>query len=152
MRIIEHRRHTMRVKPDQHLSQAGVDLARTVGENLSPFDLVITSTLPRAYETAIAMGFAVDEQCEELAFLPVGFEDEVRWDEGFARFADVIRENSAGAVAQIAVRMAKLHRQIAAELPNSGRALLISHGCIVEASTVRCAPLVDYGSWGPAWD
>ena len=43
LRIIEHRRHTLRVKPGQHLSQAGVDLARAVGEGMGPFDLVVTS-------------------------------------------------------------------------------------------------------------
>ncbi len=37
MRIIEHRRHTMRVKPGQHLSQEGVDLARKIGEGVGPF-------------------------------------------------------------------------------------------------------------------
>ncbi|MBZ0278386.1 MAG: hypothetical protein K8I60_19725, partial [Anaerolineae bacterium] len=66
MRYLEMRRHTIRIKPGQHLSQAGVTLARRVGETIGPFDRVITSTIPRAYETAIAMGFAVDEQLDEL--------------------------------------------------------------------------------------
>jgi len=66
MKIIEIRRHSIRSKPGEHLSQQGVTLARLVGENLGPFDKVITSTLPRAFETAIAMGFAVDEQLELL--------------------------------------------------------------------------------------
>ena len=56
MRYLEHRRHSMRVQPGQHLNQAGVALARRVGETMGPFALVVTSTLPRAYETAIAMG------------------------------------------------------------------------------------------------
>lgn len=96
MRVIEHRRHTMRVKPGLHLSQAGVDLARSVGEGLGPFDRVITSSVHRAFETAIAMGFAVDEQLKELGSLPEGFEDEVKWDEGFLRFAEVCKSNACG--------------------------------------------------------
>jgi broad specificity phosphatase PhoE len=67
MRYVELRRHTMRTRPGQHLSQAGVSLARRVGEGVGPFDRVVTSTLPRAFETAIAMGFAVDEQIALLA-------------------------------------------------------------------------------------
>ncbi len=64
MKTIEIRQHSIRAKPSDHLNQQGVTLARLVGENLGPFDRVITSTLPRAFETAIAMGFAVDEQNE----------------------------------------------------------------------------------------
>ena len=59
MRIIEHRRHTMRVTPGDHLSRAGVDLARRVGETMGRYDLVVTSPVARAFETAIAMGFTV---------------------------------------------------------------------------------------------
>ena len=95
MRIVEHRRHTMRVKPGQHLSQAGIDLARKIGNNLGPFVRVVTSDIPRAFETAIVMGFAVDEQVDELANLPAGFEDEVQWNAGFASIARVIREATA---------------------------------------------------------
>ena len=67
MKTIEIRRHSIRTIPGDHLNQTGVSLARMVGENLGPFDRVITSTLPRAFETAIAMGFAVDEQNELMS-------------------------------------------------------------------------------------
>jgi len=62
MKILEIRRHSIRSKPGDHLSQQGVALARKIGEGMGPFAFVTTSTLPRAFETAIAMGFAVDEQ------------------------------------------------------------------------------------------
>ncbi len=64
MRTIETRRHTLRAKPGPHLSQAGVALARRVGQGLGPFDRVVTSSVSRAFETALAMGFALDEQAE----------------------------------------------------------------------------------------
>ncbi len=67
MKTIEIRRHTYRTKPGQHLSQQGVTLARHVGEGIGPFARVVTSTVPRAFETAIAMGFAVDEQNELMS-------------------------------------------------------------------------------------
>ena len=67
MRYLEVRRHSKRVRPGQHLSQWGVLLARRVGDELGPFDRVVTSPLPRCIETAVAMGFAVDETIEALA-------------------------------------------------------------------------------------
>jgi hypothetical protein len=96
------------------------------------------------------MGFAVDEQSELLASLPDGFEDEVRWDEGFSRFAEVIKENPRGIVSQFACQLAALHREIASQLPDNGRALVISHGGLVEASTIGCKPDENYATWGPA--
>src|SRR4051794_10783960 len=53
MRYLEVRRHTMRTKPGEHLSQAGVDLARRVGEGMGHFDRVVSTLAPRAFETAI---------------------------------------------------------------------------------------------------
>jgi broad specificity phosphatase PhoE len=150
MRVIEHRRHTMRVKPGHHLSQAGVELARAVGEGLGPFDLVITSTLPRAFETAIAMGFAVHEQWAELASLPDAFEEEVPWDAGFAGLAAAVRHRPDGVAARCVRELAGLHRAIAGRLPEGGRALVISHGAIVEASAVGCRPDWEYALGEPA--
>ena len=64
---IEHRRHSWRSPTGVHLTQQGVELARRVGETMGKFDIVITSDLPRAFETAIAMGYAVDSQAKALA-------------------------------------------------------------------------------------
>ena len=97
MQHIEVRRHTMRVRPGQHLSQEGVDLARRVGGELGPFNRVITSTIPRAFETAIAMGFAVDEQLEQLGMMGDDVDAEVDWKAGFAEFARVIHRRGATA-------------------------------------------------------
>ena len=72
MRTLYVRRHTMRRKPGQHVSQDGIDLARLVGAESGPFNLVVTSPVPRAVETAIAMGFEVDETDESLGRIPSG--------------------------------------------------------------------------------
>lgn len=140
----------MRIRPRQHLSQDGVTLARKIGSNMGPFARVVTSTVPRAYETAIAMGFAVDEQLDELAILPEGFEDEAPWDAGFTRFAQVRRESPNGVLAQFSQRMLELHQEIIRFIPNDSRVLVISHGGIVEASALGCAPFEAYEEWGPA--
>jgi len=150
MRYVEVRRHSNRVKPGQHLSQAGVNLARRVGSSLGPHNRVITSTVPRAFETAIAMGFAVDEQLDQLSEMGDDVDAEIHWAAGFAEFARVIEQG--GATARFARAQAKTWRSIARALPDEGRALLITHGGIVEAGAVACLPRADHSAWGPACD
>ena len=138
----------MRTKPGQHLSQAGVDLARRVGEGMSAFDRVYTSTIPRAFETGIAMGYAVDRQIELLASMPSNAE--ISFDVGFGGFSATIRQHPAGVVANFARELAAFHVNIARSLPDGGRALIISHGGFIEASAVGCMPDADHESWGPS--
>src|SRR5688572_8616198 len=129
MAIIEHRRHSWREPPEKHLTQKGVSLARRVGETMGRFDLVVTSELPRAFETAIAMGYAVDRQ-EELLGDDGGLADEVDWTLGCAEFARAFRQGKR--VANACRAQAELVRAIAMSLPADGRALLVSHGGIIE--------------------
>lgn len=148
MRILEVRRHTMRAKPGQHLTQAGVDLARRVGSQIGPFQRVVSTVIPRAIETAIAMGFAVDEIIEDrdLILLNEGVEDEVEWDSGFAAFVDAAQRG--GATARYVQKQAAFWRAIVEAVPEGGAALLISHGGVVEAGAVGCLPGVDFRAWG----
>jgi broad specificity phosphatase PhoE len=148
MRELELRRHTMRVQPGQHLSQAGVDLARRVGETMGRFNRVVTSTVPRAFETAIAMGFAVDEQVEAFGSMGAGVDREVDWQGGCVGFQRAAR--LGGATAKYVREQADLLRQIVAALPEGGRALVVSHGGIVEAQAVGCLPDFDWSAWTEA--
>ncbi len=148
MKFIEHRRHTMRTKPGQDLSQEGVDLARRIGYELGPFEHVVTSTVPRAFQTAIAMGFAVDAQLAELSKLPDEFEQYVAWDAGYVAIAAAAKAHEGGVVARSAAGLAKLFDEIFSSLPEDGGALVISHGAIVEASAIGCCPDFDYTGWG----
>ena len=138
----------MRAKPGQHLTQAGVDLARRVGVGMGRFGRVLTSRVPRAYETAIAMGYAVDEQLEALSATPDGLGAEVDWRAGCAVFARAARAD--GVTARYARQLGDVMRSIAAALPEGGRALVVSHGGIVEASAVGCRPDDDFAGWGPS--
>lgn len=147
MHFLEVRRHTMREPGGVHLSQAGVTLARRLGEDMGPFDRVITSTLPRAYETAIAMGFAVDAQLEQLSILGADVDAEVHWAAGFAAFAQAIR--LGGATARFAHAQSALWQAIVESVPEGGQALVISHGGVVEAGAVACLPDADHHAWGP---
>src|SRR5215207_5530383 len=122
MRYLEVRRHTMRTRPGKHLSQAGVTLAREVGGQIGPFDRVVTSGLPRAFETAIAMGFAVDERIEELGSMPDAVDREVEWSGGFPAFGAAVARGTA--TARYAQALAKVFGGIVAAVPDGGAALV----------------------------
>jgi broad specificity phosphatase PhoE len=146
MRFVEVRRHTMRNKPGQHLSQAGVTLARRVGDSMGAFDRVVASTLARAYETAIAMGYAVDEQTDALSHMGFTVSEGVAWPAPFDRIARAVQSNDA--VAVYARDQVNLWRSHAAALPDGGAALIISHGGIVELGAVAALPEADHAAWG----
>jgi broad specificity phosphatase PhoE len=150
MRYVEVRRHSIRAKPGQHLSQAGINLARRKGSSIGPFHRVITSTLARAFETAIAMGFAVHEQLDQLSEMGSDVGAEIHWAAGFGEFARVVKQDTA--TARFARAQAELWRSIAKSLPDGGRALVITHGGIIEAGAVACLPEADHSAWGPACD
>lgn len=151
MPILEVRRHSMRPKPGDHLSQAGVSLARLVGETMRPtFDRVMTSTLPRAFETAIAMGYAPGEQVEWLTTYGDAVEFEVPYPQTFAAYA-AARKNG-WAVAAFAEEQAYLWREVVLELPEDGAALLVSHGGVIELGAIGCLMAgdvpTDFAAWG----
>jgi broad specificity phosphatase PhoE len=148
MRTLDVRRHTMRRKPGPHLTQEGVDLARLVAENAGDYDFVATSTLPRAVETAIAMGFAADETIEEFGQLPDDVHREIGWPSPFALIARAVARG--GAAARYAQAQAGVWRQIVDRVPDGGRALVIGHGLIVELGAIGSVPNADRGSWGDA--
>jgi broad specificity phosphatase PhoE len=150
MKTIEIRRHSYRTKPGQHLSQQGVTLARRVGEGMGPFQRVVTSTFPRAFETAIAMGFAVDEQVELMSSYNNDVELEVPWPQTPARYAKAIR--SGGAAAWYANQMAGFYHKLVNDLDDHGSALVINHGGVAELGTVACVPDIDHVTWGPHFE
>lgn len=150
MKRIEIRRHSIRTKPGDHLSQEGVTLARRVGENAGPFDRVVTSTLARAFETAIAMGFAVDEQNELMSTYGRDVEREAPWPLSFGGYAEVVRDG--GAAARYARQLAAFYDKLANSLRDGRAALAINHGGVLELGVVACFPAADYFSWGDAVD
>ena len=142
----------MRSKAGQHLSQAGVDLARRAGNgefgSVPRYDLVVTSTIPRAFETAIAMGFAVSAQIEELAAFDAAVLAEYRWPADFGDAAGAFL--GGGPAGKFARLQADILRLIAQRLPAKGTALVISHGGVVEAGAVALRAGADHRAWGPA--
>jgi len=152
MRYLEVRRHSKRERPNQHLSQWGVNLARHVGEELGTFDQVVTSPLPRCIETAVAMGFAVNEIIEQLAGDDGRGEtfpgiSKIDWKAGYSGFAYQLKKLPS--LANFVQRQAQVWREIVRVLPEGGRALLIGHGGgFLEGTAVFCLPQADHRAWG----
>jgi broad specificity phosphatase PhoE len=151
MCVIEVRRHSL-VWDHVHLSQAGIELARRVGADLGPFDRVVTSHITRTLETAVAMGFAVDDQWPVLGeiapdvWAEIGHHERWSWREPFVAFAQLVQQG--GATARLGHAQAATWQAIAQDLPEGGRALVISHGRVIETGAVTCFPHADHAAWG----
>jgi broad specificity phosphatase PhoE len=141
MKTIEIRRHSIRSKPGDHLNQAGVSLARRVGESMGPFGRVVTSTLPRAFETAIAMGFAVNGQVELMSTYGADVEREVPWPQPFAAYARAVRRG--GSAQFYAKQLAAYYARLTEYLEDNGAALVINHGGVVEMGVTASFPEAD---------
>ncbi len=148
MKTIEIRRHSIRSKPGEHLNQSGVTLARLVGQNLGPFDRVVTSAAPRAFETAIAMGFAVDEQVEWMSTYGEDIDREVLSPHLFSAYAKAVR--CSGVAARYANQLAAYYARLAGYLADGRAALVINHGGVLELGVAASFPDADYESWGEA--
>ena len=150
MKTIEVRRHSIRSRPGDHLNQPGVKLARLVGQNLGPFDRVVTSKLPRAIETAIAMGFAPDELNETMSTYTIDVEREAPWPLSCAGYAEVVR--NGGAAARYADQLVAVYTKLANYLMDGRAALVVNHGGILEMGAVACLPDADHIAWGSHFD
>jgi broad specificity phosphatase PhoE len=150
MKTIEIRRHSIRAKPGDHLNHPGVRLARLVGETLGPFDRVVTSTLPRAIETAIAMGFGVDEYNELMSSYGAEVEREAPWPLSLAGYAEVVR--AGGAAARYAGQLVAAYAKLADFLMDGRAALVVNHGGVLELGAVACLPNADHFRWGSHFD
>jgi hypothetical protein len=127
--------------------------SRRIGGTIGPFARVAASDVPRTLETALAMGFGVDE------ILP--FPDDVAWDEVIGEigwhtlweiddpFAHVERSLS---IWPNATRMGAYYAQkwlnIGASLGDGESALMVSHGQLMEVAIVCCVPEADHATWG----
>ena len=138
MKTIEPRRQGKRTKPSPHLNQDGVRISRKVGETAGPFDRVVTSTKRRAIQTAVAMGFAVDETVGVLESIPRALNSIVRHDAGFAALHEAIAKTPEAE--KYMIRLRTLFEIELEKIPEGGRLLVVSHGGTVEWSALACLP------------
>ncbi len=147
MKTIEHRRHAKRTKPSPHINSEGVATARRLGDTYSgrPFDLVVTSTKRRAIQTAVAMGFAVDRTEELLAEIPEALNEIMAWDSGFKELSKALETDEANRWLR---KLRTLYLELLEQIPDGGKILVVSHGGVVEWSTLAClgAPAAELGA------
>ena len=148
MRLLVVRRQAMPEPDHGPLTQAGLSLARRLGDLTSRPDLVVTSTATGAYETAIAMGFAVAEQRTEFAPMAAALRAECGWPRPFAASASVVLGD--GAIGAFARQQAGLWQEVVERVPDGGAALIVTHGGIVEAGAIAALPDADHATWGDA--
>lgn len=148
MRYLEVRRHAARDKPNPHINQAGVALARRTGENMGPFARVLSSPAVRCVETALAMGFALTDEATDLRPYGEDVEREVMGETSFVDWSRAFKRG--GAAARFAKHQARYWGQIAGALPDGGAALAITHGGVIELGAVGCLPDADHAAWGEA--
>jgi broad specificity phosphatase PhoE len=146
MKTIEIRRHSIRERMGQNLSEQGRALAHFIGEELGPFQRVVTSQLPRAFQTAVAMGFQVDEQLELLNTYGDSIEVEIPWPASFDEYAVPLSRN--GAPKRYGQQLLEYYRHLAESLADGGAVLVITHGGVVEIGAVACFPNADHTAWG----
>jgi broad specificity phosphatase PhoE len=119
---------------------------------MGPFDHVVVSPIPRTAETAIAMGFAVDELCEALGpsdpalFAEIGHHERWSWESPFLEFARLARQG--GVTTHLGLMVAEAWRSILDNLLENGRALAISHGRVIECGLVTIVPDAQFAAWG----
>ncbi len=145
MKMLEVRRHTHAKTGDErgrgsHISRQGVALAQAVGNAIGPFELVVATPVPRTMETALAMGFAVDDVVDFV--IGAEFWDEVakyeHWaaPDAFAGYREAIA--TSGLVAKVGRMQRDAWTNGLDGLPDGSAALFISHGHAIEAGLVTC--------------
>jgi broad specificity phosphatase PhoE len=157
MRWLEVRRHSVTKKGPargrgSHLSAQGVALARAVGAELGQIAYVLTSAAPRAIETAVAMGVAVDDAVDlPSGYVPgeVGFHEQWAWAQPWVRYAELVARGGGLAAVARAHRAAWV--QAVASVAVGEAALVVSHGGAIEPTLVACLPHAGHDHWALCW-
>lgn len=154
MRTLEVVRHSLTRKgadksKASQLSTDGVRLARQLGDSMARMDHVAVGDQPRHLETAIAMGFAVDEQVAWPSGYvdgEVGHHDQWTWKEPFVHYATLLAEGRR--LHDVAQEHLSHWRRILDAVPDGGAALIVSSGGSIEPVLVAAFPDDDHAAWG----
>lgn len=158
MKTLEVRWHSLTKKGVEResgslLSPDGVRQARRLGERLTPAPVSYVMTGPdrRHVETAIAMGYAVDDMVSWPSGYVAGVvdhHDQWRWDSPYERYAELLQTSrDLREVAEVHLR----HWQRAIDRVMDGEAaLIVSSGGSIEPVLVAAHPEGDLASYGSA--
>lgn len=151
MPTLEIRRHSYRkAGGGSQLSQRGVDMARQLGERLGRFDYVAASVVPRARETAIAMGHAVDQEVVTLCTdeeVHAEMQGSLWWKDAapMVTLARLARESAA--IWRYGSSLVAIWRDLLTPLAPGQSALLIGHSGEIDLGLVCCFPNADHSAW-----
>lgn len=156
MRFLEVRRHSLtKTGPAREsgslLSAEGVVRARALGERLPFAEYVVTGPDRRHVETAVAMGYAVDETVSWPSGYVAGVvnhHDQWRWDRPFQRYAELL-ETSTELQAVAHVHLTHWCRALD-QIVDGATALVVSSGGSIEPMLVASHPDGDQAEWGTA--
>jgi broad specificity phosphatase PhoE len=154
MRYLEVRRHSLTKKGEargrgSHLSADGVALARAVGGEVGPVAYVLTGTLPRHLETAVAMGYAVDDAVDvPSGYVPGEVErhDQWAWPWPYVSYAERLVPGTG--LHDVAATVRDLWLRALDRIPDGATALVVSSGGTIEPTLVSCLPTADHATWG----
>lgn len=144
--VLRHAERQDRSNNQSHLSQEGIAQARQAAVAFARFDLVVTSPLPRAFETAIAMGFAVSRTHASLQDIGDLILRQVNWDAGYRAWAKAAR--STPAVKAYVDYLGSLLGGWLEDVPGGGSLLVVAHGGSVEAMAAALCPEADWAAPG----
>ena len=145
MKYLEHRRHTERTRPYDHINQSGIDLAKRVAKQTGPFHYTLTSSIPRAVETAIVLGYEVN-RTDDLLF---HYKPELMGELGKQTFEDINKAISLGKYTDsYSQDQVALLKEAMEEVNDGETVLVVSHGSMVEIGLVAMFPTMDHPQWG----
>ena len=157
MRWVELRRHSYTKKDEgrgrgSHLSQEGVDAARGERPRLQRVRYAAVSESPRTLETAIAMGFAVDDVVGiggSNVTGEVGFHEWWEWPNPWEVFAERIATRPK--LAAYAEAQLDIVRRAVDSVGDEEVALLIGHGGWIEPTVIAAVGVDRVEDWGSSF-
>ena len=151
---VYHIRHSHREGKNPHISKKGLTLANEIGKKLPSFDVVLSSSSVRAIETTIAMGFAVSDTINFDDAIPkVKSQPQDKNQKGYDTFIEYSEKiQSDSRFKDYSMNLIQLLNNKLKLFENAENVLIVSHGGIIEISTIAFLPDIDYISWGKCVD
>lgn len=143
-----HLRHAQRIGKNPHISEEGLKKAQEIGKNLPTFDTVLSSASIRSIETTIAMGYAITDTIDFKDAVPkVASTEEEQ--QGFDTFIGYFHSiNNSPYFKEFNTNLVTLLTNKLSPYKSNDRILLVSHGGVIETSTIGFLPSLNYSEWG----
>jgi broad specificity phosphatase PhoE len=139
----------MRDGKNPHISNQGLQLAYDKAKNLpTSFDVVLSSISSRAIETSIALGFSITDTINFKNATP-NVPSDPKFENGFdsyQEYKDLISTNLY--FSTFSDNLVNLITEKLKTYSEAQRILLVTHGGVIECSTIGFLPNYDYKTWG----